>query len=528
MKIITINSLTIFWITCVLSACGGGGGGSSTPTPTPVAPPGNGNSGTSGSASGWVENQFPPASNYQDSCAAPRSGNEFPDIQGTMTDENFWIRSFSNDTYLWYSDIVDVDPGTVADRLDYFELMKTDALTASGNAVDQFHYTYDTEEWRQLSQSGISAGYGFSLALISRSPPRRIVVTYNEPNSPAALNNVSRGAEIIQVDGVLVEDGSAAALNAGLFPSALGESHSFVIRDLNAEVTRTVTLTSSEVTEQAVKNVKTLEVAGSKVGYMTFNDYLGASESLLIDAVNQFAASNIDELVIDMRYNGGGYLDIASELAYMVAGNIASGQVFEETIFNDKHPSFNPITGDALQPTLFRSTAAGFSASAGSALPTLNLSRVFVLSSGATASASEAFINGLRGIDVQVILIGETTRGKPYGFYGIDNCGVTYFTIQFKGENAKGFGDYADGFMPSDSDDMYGAEVRGCVVADDLTHVLGDANETQLATALSYIETGVCPTQAPASMGYQVKPLSELSEFRGELLRPIQFGHIMR
>jgi len=117
-----------------------------------------------------------------------------------MTDENFWIRSFSNDTYLWYSDIVDVDPGTVADRLDYFELMKTNALTPSGNPVDQFHFTYDTEVWEQLSQSGISAGYGFNLALISRSPPRRILVTYNEPNSPAAANSISRGAEIIQVD----------------------------------------------------------------------------------------------------------------------------------------------------------------------------------------------------------------------------------------------------------------------------------------------------------------------------------------
>ena len=107
----------------------------------------------------------------------------------------------------------------------------------------------------------------------------------------------------------------------------------------------------------------------------------------------------------------------------------------------------------------------------------LNLSRVFVLSSGDTASASEAFINGLRGIDLEVILIGETTRGKPYGFYGIDNCGVTYFTVHFKGENAKGFGDYADGFIPSDTDDMFGAEVRGCVVTDDLTHVLGDPAE---------------------------------------------------
>ena len=88
------------------------------------------------------------------------------------------------------------------------------------------------------------------------------------------------------------------------------------------------------------------------------------------------------------------------------------------------------------------------------------MSRVFVLASGGTASASEAFINGLRGIDVEVILIGANTRGKPYGFYGIDNCSTTYFTIQFKGSNAKGFGEYSDGFIPVDSDDMSAANVR--------------------------------------------------------------------
>lgn len=508
----------------LLSACGGGGSGGG---PSNASSLGAGSTVTTPS-SGWVQGQFEDATVYEGSCANPRVGGGYPDIQGSMVDENFWIRSFSNDTYLWYNDIVDVDPGTVDDRLDYFDLMKTDALTPSGNPVDQFHFTYDTDVWEQLSQSGISAGYGFNLALISRSPPRQIVVTYNEPNSPAAINNVSRGAEIIEVDGAAVADGDPDTLNAGLFPSTLGESHSFVIRDLNAVETRTITLTSTEITSRAVKNVKTLALGDSRVGYMTFNDFLGTSESLLINAVSQLDASDIDELVIDMRYNGGGYLTIASELAYMVAGNAADGQIFEEKIFNDKHPSFNPITGSALQPTLFRTTAAGFSAANGTALPVLNLSRVFVLSSGDTASASEAFINGLRGIDLEVILIGETTRGKPYGFYGIDNCGVTYFTVHFKGENAKGFGDYADGFIPSDTDDMFGAEVRGCVVADDLTHVLGDPKEAQLATALTYIETGACPTAESVAKARSAKSVNPLSEFRGELIRPFQFGRIAR
>ena len=93
------------------------------------------------------------------------------DTQGTVTDENFWIRSMSNDTYLWYDEIVDVDPGEYADPLTYFSLMRTFALTPSGRPKDQFHFTYDSEEWRQLSQSGVVSGYGAIFTLVRTTPP---------------------------------------------------------------------------------------------------------------------------------------------------------------------------------------------------------------------------------------------------------------------------------------------------------------------------------------------------------------------
>ena len=273
-----------------------------------------------------------------------------------------------------------------------------------------------------------------------------------------------------------------------------------MIRDLGSSTPRTVTLVSSEITSVAVQNTKTLAVGNKRIGYMTFNDYLGESERLLREAVIQLASTSIDELVIDMRYNGGGYLDIAAELGYMVVGDASIGKVFQETVFNDKYTVYNPITGRLLAPTNFLSKASGFSVSEGTQLPTLNLPRVFVLTGGGTASASEAFINGLRGIDVEVVIIGQTTRGKPYGFYGIDNCGTTYFTIQFRGENAKGFGDYADGFIPSDTDDLFGANVRGCVVDDDFSHALGDPLEARLAAAIGYIKDGSCPTAAVSTL----------------------------
>jgi hypothetical protein len=95
-------------------------------------------------------------------------------------------------------------------------------------------------------------------------------------------------------------------------------------------------------------------------------------------------------------------------------------------------------------------------------------------------------INSLRGVDVQVDLIGGQTCGKPYGFTPVDNCGTTYFTIQFHSVNAKGFGDYADGFAPT------------CNVADDMAHALGDPAEGLLAAALSYRATNTCPAATAA------------------------------
>ncbi|MEO1359914.1 MAG: peptidase, partial [Pseudomonadota bacterium] len=123
----------------------------------------------------------------------------------------------------------------------------------------------------------------------------------------------------------------------------------------------------------------------------------------------------------------------------------------------------------------------------------LDLNRVFILATEDTCSASEAVINGLRGIDVEVVLIGDTTCGKPYGFFPQDNCGTTFYTIQFQGANDKGFGDFADGFIPANSSASFGISVPGCQASDDFTKVLGDETEGLLAAALQYRTAGTCP-----------------------------------
>jgi carboxyl-terminal processing protease len=136
----------------------------------------------------------------------------------------------------------------------------------------------------------------------------------------------------------------------------------------------------------------------------------------------------------------------------------------------------------------------------GQPLPTLDLTRVFVLTGAGTCSASESIINSLQGVNVTVIQVGSTTCGKPYGFYPADNCAVTYFSIQFQGINAKSFGSYSDGFTPANATTAQGVSVPGCSVADDFAHPLGDPAEGILASALGFQSTGACPV-APSGLG---------------------------
>lgn len=489
---ITFRTRLIFLgVALLLNACGGGGGGGGSSFVPP--PPGGG--------SGWESGVFLDADSFFAHCAAPRSGTNpatnqpFPDIQGSVLDENNFLRSFSDDVYLWFDEIADQDPGLFNDALVYFAELRTNERTASGQFKDKFHFTFDSEEWFQLSQSGVSAGYGVQWVILSGSAPREIVVAFSEAGTAAAQAGLERGATVLTVDGVDFINGTDVdTINGGIFPANAGESHTFEIQDLGAQTTRMITMVSANITSDPVQNVRKISTATGAVGYMLFNDHIATAEQELISAVNTLNADGgITDLVLDLRYNGGGFLDIASEMAFMIAGRAqTAGQSFETIQFNSKHPITNPITGQPLAPIPFHSVTQGFSASAGQSLPSLGLDRVFVITGPGTCSASESIMNGLRGVNVEVIQIGSTTCGKPFGFFPIDNCGTTYFTIQFRGVNAMNFGDYTDGFSPANTLADIGSIVPGCSVADDFTTVLGDPSEGRLSAALNFRENSAC------------------------------------
>jgi hypothetical protein len=454
-----------------------------------------------------VPNEILPEATYEARCAMPRSGIDpttgmkFIDVQGSLLDEQLWLRSWIDDLYLWYLEVPRSDPRMFATAVDYFDVLKTDAITPSGKPKDQFHFQLVTADWIALSQSGTEASYGVEWALPHTKPPRELVVAFTQPGSPGEAAGMKRGTEVFMIDGVdLVNGSDVNTLNNGITPSNLNETHTFVVHDIDAPVgtTRTVMMKSTSIAITPVQDTKVLALPGSadKVGYMLFTDHIATAQKGLANAITTLRAQGITDLVLDIRYNGGGYLDIAAELAYMIAGPKTAGKVFERESFNDKFPTVDPF-GQPLQPTPFIDHALdyglppGQDLAPGLALPHLDLPRVFVLTGLGTCSASEAVMNGLAGVGVQVIQIGETTCGKPYGFFPADNCGTTYFAIQFQGVNDMNFGDYADGFVPGS------AHSPGCVVVDDFGHALSDPAEGRLAAALRYRASGTCPPPPP-------------------------------
>ena len=481
-----------------LSGCGGGGGGSSA-------------AGPSTAASSWTPGVFEPAANFAALCANPRTGTDpythqaYPDRPGSTVDENNWLRSWTHQLYFWYDEVQDVNPALYTTS-QYFQLMKTTQTTSSGAPKDRFHFTYPTSVWESLSQAGVQVGYGVQWEIIQGSPPRSLKLAYLQPPADLPADtiaaNLVRGDTLLAVDGVDVvnstDQTSINTINAALSPSSAGETHTFTVQDPGSSTSRTVTLQAESVTETPVLMEKTLTnpANGSTVGYILYNDQVETAEPELISAINDLKSKGVTDLILDLRYDGGGYLALASELSYMIAGpNQTAGETFEVQQFNNQYPTTNPVTGQPISPTPFYSTTQLSSTS--QPLPTLNLMRVAVITGQDTCSASESIINGLQGVGVTVYQIGSTTCGKPYGFYPQDNCGTTYFSIEFQGVNAKGFGGYGDGFSPANTNPMAGVPVPGCSVADDFSHALGDPNEGRIAAALAYLanpQPSTCPS----------------------------------
>ncbi|WP_057831925.1 S41 family peptidase [Colwellia sp. TT2012] len=509
--------LTIALPLVMLTGCGGSGG--TVPVTKTVTEP------------TWQQDQFQPSSNFVAQCKDPRVGSSpithitYPDKSGSELLEKQWQRAFTHETYLWYKDVIDKDPKNF-NLIDYFDQLKTTAVTDSGAPKDKFHWMEPTSNFEEHTQLGVSYGYGIDYDQQSSiAPPRSWQVKNVTPNTQAMMAGVSRGSKLLEIDGVDFVNSTAQSdiniMDNAIYSSNEGESHTFKFIDINNEEYQ-VTLQTAAITAVPLQLAKTIATPQGKVGYLLLNSFsISTVEKDLFDQFTLFSANQITDLVVDLRYNGGGFLALSSQLAYMVAGkDVTEGKLYEKIVYNDKTAStetpFLDVTID-----LGRLIGGDSIIQADQPLPTLDLARVYVLTTGSSCSASESFINSLIGVGIEVIQIGETTCGKPYGFFIQDNCGSTYFTVQFKGENDAGFGDYADGLVPAKLPEAGKLDqVQGCPIKEDYLHSLGDEQELLLASALYYQTHNTCPVMVEQPVKLSGKLISSFSSPKSVLSQP--------
>lgn len=384
-----------------------------------------------------------------------------PPLSCSVADQQTWLRGYMNDWYFWYASHPDPSPAGYSTVDSYFQ-----ALKYTGNVVpfpaDRWSYVSSTASFNRFYGDGKTLGYGAMVAGLEvvGHPELPLYIRYIEPGSPAAAAGLLRGDQILTVNGATAASVIAANDFSALSPTAEGQSLSLGI----AGFTQPVSLTSAVYALEPVTNAKVLTSAGGrKVGYLSVKDMVNQALTPVDNAFATFKQQGVQDVVIDLRYNGGGLVSAAASIA-SYPNNAAAGQTYANLLYNDRKAGNNR----SFKFNNYFSSALG-------------LSRVYVLTGQRTCSASEQLINGLRPF-VTVVTVGDTTCGKPVGFLPQDDgCGSTYSVVNFESVNANNEGRYFDGFNAT------------CAVADDTSWPLGSIGEPLLATALTHADTGSCP-----------------------------------
>ncbi len=364
-----------------------------------------------------------------------------------------------------------------------------DALTANARAQGKdrfFSFLTTSQAEQQFFGEGqaVAFGLGTELRAGSDSQHWRLFITKVEPQSPAAVAGFDRGDEILaigtspqnltSIDSLSGTQDQVSALVSQLFgPSQVGVQRSFRVQPRTAPSGQTVvrTATKALITLDPVPIIQIVPRSGtSPIGYVAMESFISPAEQQLRDAFATFQTNNVRDVIVDLRYNGGGLVSVAQTLASLMAQNHVGDPMFTFE-FNSKHQDQNE-TED------FTSQAQGISAD-----------HIAFITTDATASASELTINSLEPY-TDVAIVGGQTFGKPVGQGGFDmpDCDVVLRLIAFQTVNANGEGGYFTGLPDSQFSGDF------CAANDDLTQERGDPAEDSTGTAISWLNNGACPS----------------------------------
>ncbi len=363
----------------------------------------------------------------------------------------------------------------------------------------QFTYVTSIKEENAFFNSGSSAGFGFRLGYDTAQ--NRVFVLETFEGTSALAAGVDRGAEIVaigtnsgnlvSVSSLMAAGGSEAVVDA-LGPSTAGTTR--VLRVNRNGVISDITLAKTEYSLDPVSNrygAKIIDDGGKKVGYLNLRTFIDSADPDLRAAFASFKAQGVTEVIVDLRYNGGGLVSISELFGDLLAANKV-GQVFSYTTFRASKANNNSTKTFASQPQAIAATKIAFIGSSG------------------TASASELLANAfIPYLGNNVALIGSNTYGKPVGQIALDKpeCDDRIRVVAFRTENANHQGDYFNG--------LASVFPQTCAAPDDITHQLGDPNESQIKAALDFLAGRMC-TPITAAAGQRA--LSEAP--KRELIRP--------
>lgn len=385
--------------------------------------------------------------------AAAQSGPSSCSVAG----QNLYVRDVMQDIYLWSEFLPTVNPTSFNSPEAYLEAVRYRPLDSS------FSYIASAAASNAFYSDSQFIGFGFSTSL--QGDALRVLQVY--PESPASEAGLSRGATILEIDGRSVASLVASGQIDGAFgPSEIGLSSEVLFRSPSG-AERRERMTKRPVTIPTVSLTRAYDIEGRRVGYLFFRNFVRPSVAALDEAFDALRQAGVTELVLDLRYNGGGLVDVAVHLSSLIGGAITAGQPFATFSHNQRNAHRNETLrfadGSPSAPVL---------------------SRLFVITSRSSASASELVINGLRPF-MPVVLIGDTTYGKPVGQYLVEFCSKVLAPVSFSLRNANGEADYFEGFAPT------------CAAGDGIDRELGDPQEASLAEAFHYLRHGTC--SAPPS-----------------------------
>ena len=413
-------------------------------------------------------------SDSPDNSADGGAANNVAECSRNDINSQLYCKLFAD--YLWYEELkTGVDPLAFSTPSAYLNQVVADR--------DRYSFVMTEQQYQDRYINAVFFGYGFATQRTDNNTALQVLYVFDAGS--AAQRGLRRADKIIEIDGISVAEwltrlDAGTATNDDIYgPNEEGVVRQFVWRKPD-NTERQADFVKGTVSTNTVMHRSVAQLGDKTVGYLVFNTFIELSETELEQAFSYFSQQNIDELVLDVRYNGGGLIRVANQLSSQIAFAKLQGNIFVKYRYNDKNTRKNSTVGFAL----------------GAGRTQLNLSRVFVLTTAGSCSSSELVINALSPF-IDVVQIGETTCGKPVGQVPDRVGDFRLFAINFQTVNSLDFGDYFDGLSPN------------CPVTATVAGDWGVNNDPLYAEALAYINSGSCSGVAVSTQSLQQRRLQQ-------------------